>query len=119
MVAAWISAETGVGPAIASGNQVYKGIWALLPVAPMNNNKVMMVISLVDNLARLAVVNTSANDPEPILAISQKIAIRKARSPMPLSWSGVLPFQAYRAYQVSFQKMRYSPAHSVVRRYYI
>ncbi len=41
MVAAWIKADTGVGPAIASGNQVYKGICALLPVAPTNNNKVM------------------------------------------------------------------------------
>src|SRR5437870_13520748 len=35
IVAAWISAETGVGPAIASGNQMYKGSCALLPVAPM------------------------------------------------------------------------------------
>src|SRR5690606_22094948 len=33
MVAAWMSAETGVGPAIASGNQVNNGICALLPVA--------------------------------------------------------------------------------------
>jgi hypothetical protein len=36
-------AETGVGPAIASGNQVYKGIWADLPVAPTNNNNVIPV----------------------------------------------------------------------------
>ena len=34
MVAAWISAETGVGPAIASGNQTYSGSCALLPIAP-------------------------------------------------------------------------------------
>ena len=31
MVAAWISAETGVGPAIASGSQTYSGICADLP----------------------------------------------------------------------------------------
>src|SRR4029077_8962329 len=37
IVAAWISAETGVGPAIASGNHTYRGICADLPVAPMNN----------------------------------------------------------------------------------
>ena len=30
MVAAWIRADTGVGPAIASGNQVYSGICAAL-----------------------------------------------------------------------------------------
>ncbi len=34
IVAAWINAETGVGPAIASGSQVYSGNWALLPNAP-------------------------------------------------------------------------------------
>ena len=34
MVAAWISAETGVGPSIASGNQVCRPIWADLPMAP-------------------------------------------------------------------------------------
>ena len=44
MVAAWIKAETGVGPAIASGNQVYRGICADLPVAPTNNNNVTTVM---------------------------------------------------------------------------
>jgi hypothetical protein len=37
IVAAWINAETGVGPAMASGNHTCSGICALLPVAPMNN----------------------------------------------------------------------------------
>ncbi len=45
MVAAWINADTGVGPAIASGNHVYNGICALLPMAPTNNKVVMAVIS--------------------------------------------------------------------------
>src|SRR6185369_6212862 len=34
MVAAWIKAETGVGPSIASGSQTYSGICADLPQAP-------------------------------------------------------------------------------------
>ena len=59
MVAAWINADTGVGPAIASGNQVNKGICALLPIAPTNNNKVIAVISVEDNLAKLSAVKTS------------------------------------------------------------
>ena len=33
-MAAWISALTGVGPAIASGSQVCRGTWADLPIAP-------------------------------------------------------------------------------------
>src|SRR5438132_11382562 len=45
MVAAWIKAETGVGPAIASGNQTNNGTWALLPQAPTNNNKAMAVMT--------------------------------------------------------------------------
>ena len=58
MVAAWINADTGVGPAIASGSQVYKGICALLPMAPINKNKVIAVMSVVDNLAKLSAVKT-------------------------------------------------------------
>ena len=37
IVAAWISAETGVGPAIASGSQTCSGICADLPQAPMKS----------------------------------------------------------------------------------
>ena len=36
MVAACISDDTGVGPAMASGSHTWKGNWALLPIAPMN-----------------------------------------------------------------------------------
>ncbi|KAF0235809.1 MAG: hypothetical protein FD183_1752 [Chitinophagaceae bacterium] len=57
IVAAWINADTGVGPAIASGNQVYKGICALLPIAPMNSKVVIAVMSTVVNCDTLA--NTS------------------------------------------------------------
>ena len=45
MVAAWISADTGVGPAIASGSQTYSGICADLPVTPISIRKVIAVIS--------------------------------------------------------------------------
>ncbi len=40
IVAAWISALTGVGPAIASGSHTYSGICADFPVAPMNISSV-------------------------------------------------------------------------------
>ena len=42
IVAAWISALTGVGPSIASGNQICNGNIALFPAPPMNirNNAV-------------------------------------------------------------------------------
>ena len=38
IVAAWMRAETGVGPSIASGSQTCRKNWALLPIAPMNSS---------------------------------------------------------------------------------
>src|SRR6187431_1426559 len=82
IVAAWIRAETGVGPAIASGNHVYNGICALLPVAPTNNNKVIAVISVFDNAFNDFSEITSVKDAVPVLLMSQKIAIRNPKSPI-------------------------------------
>src|SRR5438876_12020877 len=44
MVAAWISAEIGVGPSIESGSQTCSGNCALLPIAPMNRQMQITVI---------------------------------------------------------------------------
>ena len=46
MVAAWMSAETGVGPSIASGSQVWSGTCADLPIAPMKRSRQTMVSAL-------------------------------------------------------------------------
>src|SRR2546430_11460238 len=45
IVAAWISAEIGVGPSIESGSQTCSGTCALLPIAPMNRQMQMTDIS--------------------------------------------------------------------------
>src|SRR5215510_7511248 len=45
IVAAWINADTGVGPAIASGSHVYKGSCADLPIAPTNRSSVIATTS--------------------------------------------------------------------------
>src|SRR6187431_901189 len=45
MVAAWISAEIGVGPSMESGSHTCNGNCALLPMAPMNRQMQMTVIS--------------------------------------------------------------------------
>ena len=45
-MAAWIKAETGVGPSIASGNQVCKINCADFPIAPMNKKTQIVVIRL-------------------------------------------------------------------------
>ncbi len=43
MVAAWISADTGVGPAMASGSHTNSGSWADLPHAPTKRSRAMAV----------------------------------------------------------------------------
>src|ERR1700757_1149999 len=45
MVAAWISAEIGVGPSIESGSQTCSGNCADLPIAPMNRQMQITDIS--------------------------------------------------------------------------
>src|SRR6201995_6209634 len=45
MVAAWISAEIGVGPSIESGSQTCNGICADLPMAPMKRQMQMRVMA--------------------------------------------------------------------------
>src|SRR5688500_13421069 len=82
IVAACINAETGVGPAIASGNQVYNGIWADLPVAPIKSNNVIPVSAAAPTGMAAAFVNTSEKLTDPNTMIIQKIAIRKPKSPM-------------------------------------
>ena len=67
MVAAWIRALTGVGPAMASGSQTYKGICADLPVAPTNSSKAMAVIQPALDSTGIACTlpNTVAKSSEP------------------------------------------------------
>src|SRR5882724_5033939 len=43
IVAAWINADTGVGPAIASGSHTYSGICADFPHAPRNSSSAAAV----------------------------------------------------------------------------
>lgn len=65
MVAAWMSADTGVGPAIASGSQVTSGICALLPVQPRNNSNVESVsIAATPPVARVVALAGSRNQAE-------------------------------------------------------
>ncbi len=51
MVAACISAETGVGPAMASGSQMWSGNCALFPIAP-KKRRAPPTTATVDNDSR-------------------------------------------------------------------
>src|SRR3974390_786288 len=43
MVAAWMRADTGVGPSMASASHGNRGIWADLPTAATNSSRQMAV----------------------------------------------------------------------------
>src|SRR5574343_346240 len=61
MVAAWISAEIGVGPSMESGSHTCSGTSADLPIAPMNRQIQITVISDQAELPhRLIVLSASA-----------------------------------------------------------
>src|SRR6187402_2682914 len=60
IVAAWISAETGVGPSIASGSQVCSRSCADLPIAPTNSNRQSVVTMSTSQERKWKVLPTAA-----------------------------------------------------------
>src|SRR5690348_18087795 len=56
MVAAWISAEIGVGPSIESGSHTCSGTCADLPMAPMNRQMQTTVMACHSKPGRISMV---------------------------------------------------------------
>ncbi len=59
IVAAWIRAETGVGPSIASGSQVWSGICADLATAPPRRPSATSVTTVSESSPDSAAPNTT------------------------------------------------------------
>ena len=79
MVAAWMSAETGVGPSIASGSQACSGNWPDLPQAPSSSSSVIARSTPPDSSPTRA--NTSVYCSVPRFVQIRKIAIARPTSP--------------------------------------
>src|SRR5437667_11922974 len=95
MVAAWISAETGVGPCMASGSQIYRGIWADLPVQPRNRKRVIAVAAAPPGRkAAGALVKTVSKSSDARCVERRHIATRNPKCPMRLTMSAFLPASA-------------------------
>ena len=60
MVAAWISADAGVGPSMASGSQSWKGNWADLPRMPRSSSTIATVRSASPGAAQAPVSGQAA-----------------------------------------------------------
>lgn len=76
----WTKADTGVGAAIAFGNQEEKGIWALFVIAVMM--KIVIVITFNHFIcSKFHVLNNHINVMEKINIISPKRFIKKVSIP--------------------------------------
>ncbi len=82
IVAAWISAETGVGPSIASGNHVCSGTCADFAAAPTKSPTQTAIKTPTGSVPAFA--KMSANAIEPVAAYSAKTANMIPTSPKTL-----------------------------------
>src|SRR5664279_6361283 len=92
MVAAWMRADTGVGPSIASGNHTYNGNCADLPQAPTNRNRHAAVIqwSPIRNFPLRAISFTCVYCTEPKYHAMVNSPSRNPASPMRLTMNALL-----------------------------
>src|ERR1700690_3467315 len=92
MVAAWINAETGVGPSMASGSHTYNGSWADLPQAPTNRSSVAAVMmgSPMAKCPLRAAAVTSINRSDPIYQAMKNMPSRNPASPMRFTMKALL-----------------------------
>ncbi len=98
MVAAWISAETGVGPSIASGSQVCSRNCADLPIAPMNRSRQMRVSASACQPKKLMVLPVSdgacakmvSRSIAPVIMNTAKIPSAKPKSPTRLTTNALI-----------------------------
>ena len=78
IVAAWISAEIGVGPSIESGSHTWSGTCALLPIAPMKRQ--MQMTESSDHCVRAPEVDRRPGErPAPARRPARSRACRSAR----------------------------------------
>ncbi len=74
IVAAWMSADTGVGPAMASGSHVCNGNWPDLPMMPNSSATAHQSTSVWLTLPEIAasLTATMLNEPCPVAACTTK-----------------------------------------------
>ena len=87
MVAAWISADTGVGPSMASGSQLNSGIWADFPVAARNSSSTAAVAvppPRCESWPKIPPPGPLSYWTVPVFSKIKKMASRNPASPMRL-----------------------------------
>ena len=82
MVAAWIRADTGVGPDMASGSHTCRGNCADFPIAPPNRRRAATVKVPVPMAPVAALCEMAGMFAVPAAMVSTKIPKRKGMSPV-------------------------------------
>jgi len=100
IVAAWIRAETGVGPSMASGSQTWSGICALLPVAPTNRSRHTMV--------------AMPNWPSGSRAREEAFSARSTRSTVPKAWKATIMPRISPTSPIRFTTNAFMPARAAL-----
>ena len=98
MVAAWMRAETGVGPSIASGSQVCSRNCADLPIAPMNSSRQAIVSASQSTPMKWIVLparpgaaaNIWSKVTEPVSTKIRKMPSAKPKSPTRLTTKALI-----------------------------
>src|ERR1043166_7198646 len=89
-----MSADTGVGPAIASGSHTYSGICALLPTHARNRNRQMTVYG--GAAPSTATADFSGASSSVLRRGARRdMAIRKPKSPLRFTMNAFLPASAF------------------------
>ena len=92
IVAAWIRADTGVGPSMASSSHACSGTWADLPQAPSSRKKPIRVAHSGDS--SWAPAFTSVKEEDPNMASMVLIAISRPKSPTRFITNALTPAAA-------------------------
>src|ERR1700760_2215596 len=115
IVAAWISAETGVGPSIASGSHVCSGTWADLANAPTSNRRqpATRSVELCANTCGAA-WNVPSNDSVWVWRKMKNVPSTSPTSPSTLITNALIPASVavLRRYQNEISRYEAAPTNA-------
>ena len=116
IVAAWIRAETGVGPSMASGSQVWSGTWADLANAPTSSRSAARheVAVVAPERLRDPPRTTSRKSTEPVPRRMKNVPSTRPTSPTTLMTNALMPaaVAVLRRYQNEIRKYDAAPTNA-------
>ena len=113
MVAAWISAETGVGPAMASGSHTWSGNCADLPIVPPKSRIAAPATSALDNswLFTSSLIAVMLDVVNPVAKINAKMPNMNGTSPIRVVMNALIAASefCFSSYQCPISRYEHTP----------